>query len=183
MGRPLIPPDLLMRSTAICVATSAVLPPAAAAPDSGCMVPTLYGLACPNAPRHGAGTSVVAPSAPAAAAERPRNRRRVVLPLHHMCFAQASSCQRSVIDDSSWRHWLSRVQRAGRRESCCYVHETVCHCNGTLAPGRAPGASLGHENRCVAARARARSRRVPGRRSRAGVAHILGTDRSYVDHH
>ena len=40
-GRPLMPPDLLMRSTAICTPTSAVLPPAAAAPESGCSVPIL----------------------------------------------------------------------------------------------------------------------------------------------
>src|SRR5207244_7658096 len=97
MGRPLSPPDLLMRSTAIWVPTSAVLPPAAAVPESGWSTPTLYGLACPNAARHGAGTSMVAPTAPAAAVPSPRNVRRVVLPLHHMSFAQGSSCHRSVI--------------------------------------------------------------------------------------
>src|SRR5437667_4603429 len=103
MGRPLTPPDLLIRSTAISVPTSAVFPPAAPAPDSGWRTPTLYGLACPNASRHGAGTSTVAPRAPAAAAESARNRRRVVLPLHHMSFAQASSCHRSAIGCSSLR--------------------------------------------------------------------------------
>src|SRR5947209_14803028 len=97
MGRPLTPPDLLIRSTAISVPTSAVFPPAAPAPDSGWRTPTLYGLACPNASRHGAGTSTVAPRAPAAVDESVRNLRRVVLPLHHMSFAQASSCQRSAI--------------------------------------------------------------------------------------
>src|SRR5947209_19580559 len=97
MGRPLTPPDLLIRSTAICVPTSAVLPPAAPVPESGWRTPTLYGLACPNASRHGAGTSTVAPRAPAVADESARNLRRVVLPLHHMFFAQASSCQRSAI--------------------------------------------------------------------------------------
>src|SRR5437773_1520471 len=100
MGRPLSPPDLLMRSTAIWVPTSAVLPPAAAVPESGWSTPTLYGLACPNAARHGAGTSIVAPTAPAAAVPSPRNVRRVVLPLHHMSFAQGSSCHRSVIGSS-----------------------------------------------------------------------------------
>src|SRR5262245_27831123 len=100
MGRPLSPPDVLMRSTAISTPTSAVLPPAAAVPESGCRVPTLYGLPWPNASRHGAGTSTVAPRAPAAVAERPRNRRRVVLPLHHMSFAQTSSCQCSDIADN-----------------------------------------------------------------------------------
>src|SRR4030095_3308285 len=35
MGRPLIPPDLLMRSTAICTPTSAVLPPAAGGGGAG----------------------------------------------------------------------------------------------------------------------------------------------------
>src|SRR6266480_2955863 len=100
MGRPLSPPDLLMRSTAIWVPTSAVLPPAAAVPESGWSAPTLKGFACPNAARHGAGTSIVAPTAPAATAPSPRNVRRVVLPLHHMSFAQGSSCQRSVIGSS-----------------------------------------------------------------------------------
>src|SRR5215510_7255251 len=95
-----MPPDLLMRSVAICVPTSAVLPPAAATPDSGCSTPTLYGLAWPNASRQGAGTSIVAPSAPAAVAERPRNVRRVVLPLHHMSFAHGSSCHFSDIATS-----------------------------------------------------------------------------------
>src|SRR2546422_7151720 len=103
MGRPLTPPDLLIRSTAISVPTSAVSPPAAPAPDSGWRTPTLYGLACPNASRHGAGTSTVAPRAPAAVDESVRNLRRVVLPLHHMSFAQASSCQRSAIRESSLR--------------------------------------------------------------------------------
>src|SRR5213595_1201175 len=63
MGRPLMPPDLLMRSTAICVPTSAVLPPAAAAPESGCSVPILYGLAWPKAARHGAGAIADKPAA------------------------------------------------------------------------------------------------------------------------
>src|SRR5262245_56180242 len=81
--------------------TSAVLPPAAAVPVSGCMTPTLNGLAWPNASRQGAGTSMLAPSAPAAVAERPRNLRRVVLPLHHRSFAHASSCHRSAIV-TSW---------------------------------------------------------------------------------
>src|SRR5437762_13310969 len=97
MGRPLMPPDLLMRSAPSCVPTSAVLPPAAAEPVSGCRTPTLYGLAWPNASRHGAGTRMVAPSAPAAVADRPRNRRRVVLPLHHMSLVQGSFCQRSAM--------------------------------------------------------------------------------------
>src|ERR1700756_34529 len=55
IGRPLMPPDLLMRSTAICVPTSAVLPPAAAAPESGCSVPTLYGFGRAEAGRPRAG--------------------------------------------------------------------------------------------------------------------------------
>src|SRR5262245_33249942 len=97
MGRPLTPPEWLMRSTAICVPTSAVLPPAAPVPESGWSTPTLYGLAWPNASRHGAGTSIVAPRAPAVADVSARNLRRVVLPLHHMSFAQGSSCHRSAI--------------------------------------------------------------------------------------
>src|SRR2546428_13181599 len=74
-GRPLMPPARLMRSTASWVPTRAVLPPAAAAPDSGCMVPILYGLAWPNASRQGGGTSMVAPGAPAAAAKLGKRRR------------------------------------------------------------------------------------------------------------
>src|SRR5215470_4004509 len=97
MGRPLTPPEWLMRSTAICVPTSAVFPPAAPVPESGWSTPTLYGLAWPNASRHGAGTRIVAPRAPAVADDSARNLRRVVLPLHHMSFAQGSSCHRSAI--------------------------------------------------------------------------------------
>src|SRR3989442_5236442 len=96
-GRRWMPPARWMRSTPSWVPTRAVLPPAAAAPASGCMVPILYGLAWPNAPRQGGGTSMVAPRAPAAA-DKPRKRRRVVLPLHQMSRAQGSSCQRSAID-------------------------------------------------------------------------------------
>src|SRR5436309_7462800 len=103
MGRPLTPPDLLIRSTAIWVPTRAVFPPAAPVPESGWSTPTLYGLVWPKASRHGAGTRLIAPRAPAAADESARNLRRVVLPLHHMCFAQASSCQRSPIRCSSLR--------------------------------------------------------------------------------
>src|SRR5712664_490099 len=97
MGRPLTPPALFIRFAASWVPTSAVLPPAAAAPVSGCRTPILYGFACPNASRQGAGTRIVAPRAPAAVAETPRNLRRVVLPLHHMSLAQGSFCQCSAI--------------------------------------------------------------------------------------
>src|SRR6266852_313847 len=100
-GRPLMPPDLLMRSTAICRPTSAVLPPAAPAPDSGCKVPTLYGLAWPKAARHGAGTSMVAPSAPAAA-PYPITRRRVVFPLYQDSSTQSSILSLSVMASPLW---------------------------------------------------------------------------------
>src|SRR6266403_3090792 len=90
-----------MQSTAIGVPTSAVLPPAAPVPESGWSTPTLNGLAWPNASRQGAGTSIVAPRAPAVADDNAMNLRRVVLPLHHMFFAQASSCHRSRIECSS----------------------------------------------------------------------------------
>src|SRR5436309_4471070 len=99
-GRPLMPPVALARSTAICTPTSAVLPPAAAVPDSGCSVPILYSRAWPNASRHGAGTSIAVPRALAAVDESARNFRRVVLPLHHMDLAQDSSCQRPVMPAS-----------------------------------------------------------------------------------
>src|SRR5215831_5956006 len=99
MGRPLMPPVLLMWSTAIWVPTSAVLPPAAAVPDRGCMVPILYALAWPNALRHHAGTATVAPRAPAAAAPKPRKRRRLVFPLYQndSAWVHCSSCQRSAM--------------------------------------------------------------------------------------
>src|SRR2546427_12225282 len=97
MGRPLMPPDLLMRSTAIWVPTSAVLPPAAPAPDSGCSVPILYGLACPKAACHGAGTSMLAPSAPAAAEPDPINPRRVTLPRYQNVSPQFCVFASSVI--------------------------------------------------------------------------------------
>src|SRR5688572_27478832 len=99
MGRPLTPPPLLIRSTAIWMPTSAVLPPAAAVPDRGWSEPSLKGLACPKAAFHGAGTSMEAPSAPAAAAPRPRRCRRVTLPLYQKSSASAhdSLCQCSVI--------------------------------------------------------------------------------------
>ena len=96
-----MPPRLLIRSTAICMPTSAVLPPAAAVPDSGWSVPILKGFAWPNASRQGAGTSMVAPSAPAASRPAPRKRRRVVFPLHQMSSAHASLCHRSVMVGSS----------------------------------------------------------------------------------
>src|SRR5678816_4031694 len=97
MGRPLAPPLLLTRSMPMSEPTSAVLPPAAAVPVSGCITPTLIGFAWPNAARHGAGTSRLAPTAPAAVADSPKNLRRVVLPLHHRSFAQASPCHCSAI--------------------------------------------------------------------------------------
>src|SRR5215831_18728219 len=102
MGRPLMPPVLLMWSTAIWVPTSAVLPPAAAVPDRGCMVPILYALAWPNALRHHAGTATVAPRAPAAVAPKPRKRRRLVFPLYQndSAWAHCSSCQRSAMDSA-----------------------------------------------------------------------------------
>ncbi len=115
MGRPLIPPDLLMRSTAICTPTSAVLPPAAAVPESGWSVPILKGLAWPNAARHGAGTSMVAPSAPAAVAPTARKRRRVVLPLHHMSCAQGSRVHSPLMSGSSCR--VSGARRSAARSA------------------------------------------------------------------
>src|SRR5262245_34934783 len=93
-----------MRSTAICVPTRAVLPPAAAVPDSGWSVPILYGLVWPNALRQGAGTSIEAPRAPAVAAPKPSKRRRVTLPLYQKSSAAAhfSCIQRSSIVRSSF---------------------------------------------------------------------------------
>src|SRR5262245_29358795 len=69
------------------------------------MVPILYGLAWPKATRQGGGTSMLAPRAPAAAAESPTKRRRVVLPLHHISRAHASSCQPSLMSPS----WTSSL--------------------------------------------------------------------------
>src|SRR5689334_16143857 len=91
-----MPPFLLMRSTAICKPTSAVLPPSAPAPERGCSEPILYGLAWPNAACHGAGTSMVAPRA-AALTPHPTTVRRVLLPLYQKSFAHSSSFHFSVI--------------------------------------------------------------------------------------
>src|SRR5229473_6963964 len=102
IGRPLIPPDLLMRSTAIWVPTRAVLPPAAADPESGCKVPILYGLAWPNAACHGAGTSMVAPSAPAPAALHPISRRRVTLPRYQNSSPRSCASSLWVMAGPSW---------------------------------------------------------------------------------
>src|SRR5262245_59497649 len=103
MGRPLMPPDLLILSTAIWTPTRAVFPPAAAVPDSGWSLPSLRGLAWPNAARHGAGTRMVAPRAPAAETPSATKRRRVVLPLHHLSCAQGSRVHSSLMNDSSCR--------------------------------------------------------------------------------
>ena len=89
-----MPPFLLMRSAAICRPTTAVLPPAAPGPDSGCSEPILIALAAPKAARHGAGTSIMAPIAPP---PQPTSVRRVTLPLYQMSCAQASSFHFSVI--------------------------------------------------------------------------------------
>src|ERR1700730_8013584 len=122
MGRPLTPPDLLMRSTAICTPTSAVFPPAAAKPDSGCSVPILYGLAWPNAGRHGAGTSIMAPGAPAALALHPMRRRRVSLPLYQNVASRSSRLLLSVIAVPLWfaQTRLRFPPRAQRRKPRSY---------------------------------------------------------------
>src|SRR5262249_44492817 len=93
-GRPLMPPDLLMRSTAISTPTSAVLPPAAPAPESGCMLPILYGLAWPKAARHGARSNIAPPRPPP---PHPTSRRRVTLRLNKNVFDPSGSFQSLVI--------------------------------------------------------------------------------------
>src|SRR5581483_3229478 len=93
-GRPLMPPFLLIRSAAICRPTTAVFPPAAPAPESGCSEPILNGLAAPKAARQGAGTSIMAPMAPP---PQPMMRRRVALPRYQMSSAHGSFCHFSVI--------------------------------------------------------------------------------------
>src|SRR6185369_16964152 len=116
-----MPPDLLMRSTAIWTPTRAVLPPAAAVPDRGCRLPSLNGFACPNAARHGAGTSIVAPSAPAAVAPRPRSRRRVTLPLYQNSFAHAAFVQFSAIGSPPCRlgcRFRGHLERRGEDLDC-----------------------------------------------------------------
>src|SRR6516225_7428837 len=90
-----------MAGPRICTPTSAVLPPAAPAPESGCSVPILYGLAWPNAACHGAGTSTVAPSAPAAAEVYPISLRRVTLPRYQNASPQSCVFASSVIVGSS----------------------------------------------------------------------------------
>src|SRR5262249_34618812 len=120
IGRPLMPPSLLMGSVAICTPTSAVLPPAAPAPESGLMAPILYGLAWPNAACHGAGTSIVAPSA-AAFTPQPTTVRRVVLPLYQKSFAHSSSFHFSVIASppSGSHNAGARDASAGRNANYC----------------------------------------------------------------
>src|SRR5512145_700839 len=120
--------------------TSAVFPPAAATPVRGWITPILYGLAWPKASRQGGGTSIVAPTAPAAAAERPRKRRRVALPLHHMSLAQGSLCQRSTIVV------LLRRCPCGQGECvkrCLYLHQPRGSRQGLPARGSAPEAGGG----------------------------------------
>jgi hypothetical protein len=90
-------PFLLIRSAAICSPTTAVLPPAAPAPDRGCSEPILYGLAAPKASRHGAGTNIKAPIAPL---PQPTIRRRLTLPRYQISSAHFSSFHFSVIDCS-----------------------------------------------------------------------------------
>src|SRR5271169_7123671 len=94
-GRPLTPPLLLMRSTAICRPTTAVLPPAAPAPESGCSEPILNGLSAPKAARHGAGTSIMAPIAPP---PQPTRLRRVSLPRYQKSCAHGASLHFSAIE-------------------------------------------------------------------------------------
>src|ERR1700680_3374517 len=94
-GRPLMPPLALMRSADICKPTTAVLPPAAPAPESGCSEPILNGLSAPKAARHGAGTSIMAPIAPP---PQPTRVRRVTLPRYQMSSAHFSSCHFSAIE-------------------------------------------------------------------------------------
>src|ERR1051326_1244566 len=109
-GRPLTPPFLLMRSTAICRPTTAVLPPSAAAPESGCSEPILKGFSAPNAARHGAGMSIMAPIAPV---PQPTKRRRVALPRYQMSSAHFSSFHFSVMASLSlWIH--SRAPKRSR---------------------------------------------------------------------
>src|SRR5215470_1720334 len=114
MGRPLMPTDLLMRSTAICV-------------------PILYGLACPKAACHGAGTSMVAPSAPAAAEPYPINRRRVTLPRYQNASLQFCVFASSVIVGSSQVGCNGADTR----------HDN-CHCLSARRTAHGP-ASLGQE--------------------------------------
>src|SRR5580698_3931600 len=95
-GRPLTPPFLLMRSTAICNPTTAVLPPGAPGPESGCSLPILYDLAWPNAARHGSGSSIIAPIAPP---PQPTTLRRVTLPRYQMSSAHFSCFHFSVIEN------------------------------------------------------------------------------------
>src|SRR5260370_11518070 len=77
-GRRRMPPPRLMRSTAICSPITAVLPPRAATPVSGCSVPIRNGfLAWPSATRHGPAATPAPPSATALVAS---TRRRVIRP-------------------------------------------------------------------------------------------------------
>src|SRR5262249_1830450 len=119
IGRPFTPPALLIRSTAICTPTSAVLPPAAPAPDRGLIAPTVGGSARPKATRHGAATSMTAPIAPP---PQPTPRRRVTLPPYQKSCAQSSSFHFSLISlPPSGSDWF-RSTHAPVRESLRNQH-------------------------------------------------------------
>src|SRR5262249_6309276 len=102
-GRPLMPPELLMRSIAICNPTITVLRRAAPAPDSGCSEPIRNGLAAPNAARHASGTSIMAPIAPP---PQPTRVRRVSLPRYQMSSAHFSDFHFSLIGCSFLLDWV-----------------------------------------------------------------------------
>ena len=121
-GRPLMPPFLLMRSAAICSPISAVLPPAAPAPDSGCSEPILKALAAPKAARHGAGTSIIAPIAPP---PQPTRRRRVTLPRYQKSCAQASSFHFSVITHPPARFLMSIERPTPARDARAFEANAV----------------------------------------------------------
>src|SRR5229473_1487726 len=146
-GRPLMPPDLLMRSMAIWVPTRAVLPPAAAAPESGCSVPILYGLPWPKAARHGVGTSIVAPSAPALAALHPTSRRRVTLPLYQNSSSRSCASSLSSIAFPLWTAQtdFQIIAMSGTGEDldyACGLGLRTSHTSSRRMPSRQPLTAL-----------------------------------------
>src|SRR5215831_12090002 len=109
-----------MRSIAISRPTTAVLPPAAPAPDSGCSEPIRYGVAAPNAARHGAGTSIMAPMAPP---PQPTRVRRVTLPLYQTSLAHSSFFHFSVIASSLRISCVARQRPRG-----CAIRQKALLC-------------------------------------------------------
>src|SRR6516225_5590976 len=130
-----MPPFLLMRSTAICTPTSAVLPTAAAPPDSGWTLPTLYGVEAAKPKRSGTGAEIAA--APPTAAQRSSLRRVGSLPANWVASSAIvvpfpdrrgfcrTAAQSATSVAPSGRHALLPRRQMGRKHGNCQVGQPV----------------------------------------------------------